>query len=513
MIDYDNVKVVQIPYNFTPRDYQIPLLKYLDRGGRRACVVWHRRAGKDILLWNALIMRASQEAGLYYYFFPSYAQGRKILWEGMTNDSRKFLDYIPKQLIGSVNKTEMKIVLNLPRKQQSIIRIIGTDNYDSIRGTNPRGCIFSEYAFQDPEAWNVVRPILKANRGWAVFNSTPDGENHFYDLYNMAQKNSRWFSEKLTVEDTGVLSKEDIEEEKEELGTDGEMIIRREYYVDFEVGGKGKYYTNEIKKMKKEGRLNEVRHDPHLPVHTAWDIGRSDHTSIIFYQYTNTGIRIIDYYENYNFHVGHYIKYLFEWQERTNFSFGVMNLPHDAFHKKFEAEFSVAQQLEHEGFRIHEVPKTQVHNGIQLTRRVFNVVRFQPKRVKKLYNALRAYGRKFDDKKKVMLSKPEHNWASHPADAFRYMCVVYYQMIEKGEFNFAADGYENNVRSLLGLMEKEPDSIESHNQKLDEIGRIQEREKRQEEEQPIKEKRRRIGLVVEDDDDLGGAIDKHFNDF
>ena len=92
----------------------------------------------------------------------------------------------------------------------SIIQIIGTDNYDSIRGTNPRGCVFSEYAFQHPLAWEVVKPILKVNKGWAVFNTTPNGKNHAFDLYQVAKTDKSWFCEKLSISDTDVLTDEDI---------------------------------------------------------------------------------------------------------------------------------------------------------------------------------------------------------------------------------------------------------------------------------------------------------------
>ena len=38
----------QLPHEWAPRDYQIPAWEYLEGGGKRACLVWHRRAGKDL---------------------------------------------------------------------------------------------------------------------------------------------------------------------------------------------------------------------------------------------------------------------------------------------------------------------------------------------------------------------------------------------------------------------------------------------------------------------------------
>ena len=200
-----NMKTIKIP--FKPRDYQLPLIQAIDSGKvKRAVACWHRRAGKDIALWNLLIKKALLEKGLYYYFLPTYAQAKKIIWDGINNSGFKFIDYCPSEAISAKNGTELKLTL----KNGSIVQLIGTDTFDAIRGTNPRGCVFSEYAFQNPMAWDVVKPILKVNGGWAVFNSTPNGKNHFYHMIEMAKNNDNWFCERLSIKDTKVLTSVDM---------------------------------------------------------------------------------------------------------------------------------------------------------------------------------------------------------------------------------------------------------------------------------------------------------------
>ncbi len=86
-----------------------------------------------------------------------------------------------------------------------------TDNFDGIMSTNPIGCVFAEYSLQDPRAWDYIRSILRENGGWAIFDFTPRGRNHGYALYQIARKlqaegDPTWFAEKLTVDDTHVLS-------------------------------------------------------------------------------------------------------------------------------------------------------------------------------------------------------------------------------------------------------------------------------------------------------------------
>jgi len=114
----------------------------------------------------------------------------------------------------------------------SLIQIIGTDNIDAIMGTNPVGCVFSEYSLQNPAAWDLIRPILTENGGWALFNYTPRGRNHGFILYEMAKNNKDWFCELLTVDNTDVVNPEMIQAERE-AGMSEEMI-KQEFYCSFE---------------------------------------------------------------------------------------------------------------------------------------------------------------------------------------------------------------------------------------------------------------------------------------
>lgn len=153
---------------FTPRWYQVPIFDAIEnKGYRRVVAVLPRRAGKDIAAFNLCIRQCMRRPCVIYYILPTYSQAKKVVWDSITNDGVRFLDYIPSQLISSKNSQEMKIwFIN-----GSLLQLVGSDNYDRLMGTNPHGCVFSEYALQDPNAFNYIRPILAANKGWAVFLS------------------------------------------------------------------------------------------------------------------------------------------------------------------------------------------------------------------------------------------------------------------------------------------------------------------------------------------------------
>jgi hypothetical protein len=65
---------------FKPRNYQLPLLDYMDTGGcqgKRAFCLWHRRSGKDLTLWHYIINRAIRDVGIYYYLLPTFVQAKR----------------------------------------------------------------------------------------------------------------------------------------------------------------------------------------------------------------------------------------------------------------------------------------------------------------------------------------------------------------------------------------------------------------------------------------------------
>src|SRR4029077_5679414 len=195
---------------FMPRQYQLPICDALEnKEYRKILCCLPRRAGKDVVDFNLMIRAALKKIGVYFYIFPTYSQAKKVIWDSITNSGQKFLDYIPSELIVSKNSQEMKITLI----NSSIIQLVGSDNIDSLVGTNPQGCVFSEYALQSPLAYQFLKPILTVNRGWALFISTPRGKNHFWELYNIAMHSPDWFCYKLTVEDTNHVPLYEIQKE------------------------------------------------------------------------------------------------------------------------------------------------------------------------------------------------------------------------------------------------------------------------------------------------------------
>ena len=406
---------ITLPYNWEPRNYQLPLWTYLEGGGKRAVAVWHRRAGKDAVALNWTVPSAIRRPGLYWHLLPTYNQGRKIVWDGMTKEGKPFLSAWPKELIKSVNNTDMK----LETVNGSMWQVIGTDYVDRLVGANPVGCVFSEYSLQDPRAWDLIRPILLENNGWALFIYTPRGKNHGYKMFQLAQQNSpKWFSEILTVNDTQVVSASDIDDERK-AGM-SEELIQQEFYCSFEAGTAGSYYLQQIMQAKRDHRIINLPIHTDLPVNTYWDLGMDDSMSIIFTQDVGREIHCIDYIEESGEGLPFYAKKLSD----KPYIYGKHYAPHDIKVREIGSGRSRLKTAEKLGIKFEIVKKIQYkEDGIEACRNIFPHCYFDIKRCARLIDSLENFKKEFDDRRKVFLSTPVHDWAIHGADAFQTLAL------------------------------------------------------------------------------------------
>ena len=167
------------------------------------------------MLWNELIARAVMKKASYIYISPNYAQSKKIIYgsiDALTGKS--MIDYIPKELIASKNEQELTIKLI----NGSIIRCLGGDDPDKLRGITGDTMIFDEYAFMKPEAWEILRPILVQSQGTAIFCTTPNGTNHAYDLYeSYRDRGGIYWTSIMDVSRTQAIDLKDLEEEKKDM--------------------------------------------------------------------------------------------------------------------------------------------------------------------------------------------------------------------------------------------------------------------------------------------------------
>lgn len=371
--------------------------------------------GKDLCAWSWAIQQALAKTQVIFYVFPTYSQGKKAIWDSITNDGTCFMDYLNDDYVLSKNSQELKIKFT----NGSVLQIVGSNNIDSLMGTNCQIAIFSEYALQSKAAFDYIRPILQANGGKAVLLSTPRGRrNHLYELYEIACKLDSWKVFKLTVEDTKHVSLEDVYKDRDE-GLVSDNFIRQEWFTDFSSGNDQAYYGQYMIQMELDGRIGKVPWSYGHEVHTAWDLGVRDSTAIIFFQVIDKAIHIIDSYSNSKEGLEHYIEVI----KSKKYSYGLHIAPHDIAVREFTSGVSRIEKAYELGIEFTIANKVSLMDGIEAVRSTLGRVWIDSDKATPLVRALEDYQQAYDMNRKVYSSQPLHSWSSHYADAMRYLCV------------------------------------------------------------------------------------------
>ena len=186
-------------------------LEILNQPARFKVIVAHRKARKTTLAINELIRWAAAVKGTYWYVAPFYNQAKKIVWQ----DPEMLPKYCPPEIWERRNNTE----LTIPFPNGSILYVLGADKPDSLRGPNPRGVILDECKdMKLGTIWGgIVQPIMMANpSAWCWFMGTIEGQDEFWQkyIYSRDSGNSNWFGFLLKASESGIISKEALEEAK-----------------------------------------------------------------------------------------------------------------------------------------------------------------------------------------------------------------------------------------------------------------------------------------------------------
>lgn len=419
---------ILLPNNWDPRHYQSNLWDYLQKGGKRAYEVAHRRWGKDdvCLHWTAVAANINR-VGNYWHMLPEASQARKAIWDAINpHTGKKRIDEaFPEEIRKRTVDNEMKIEF----RNGSLWQVVGSDNYNSLVGSPPIGVVLSEWALADPAAWAYLMPILEENGGWALFITTARGRNHAQKFLTMAQESPDWFAEIQTAEKTGVFSPEQLERIRKELigqyGDDeGEAKFQQEYYCSFDAALPGAYYGKEMNGADAEGRITSVPYKPGVPVFPVFDFGRglSNSTAIWFMQVVGREPRAIDYVESSSGDIETFGKILKE----KGYSYGKLILPHDGGDVRLATGLSYEGQFRAMGFETHVLPRPEnLSAPIATTASLIKQTWFDAKKCARGIDCLRSYHREWDDQNKTFKTSPKHDWASHGADAFRYVAQAH----------------------------------------------------------------------------------------
>ena len=399
---------------YQPRSVFHPLH---NRDKRWVCVVAHRRCGKTVAMCADLVIGALETAlpkPQFAYMAPQRDQAKRVAWTYLKDLTRPMWSKPP-------NESELKITINNGHGGESTIYVAGADNYDALRGMYFDGVVLDEVGQIRPSAWyKVLRPALSDRRGWAIFAGTPAGKNMFWNLREEARMNPEThLLLELPASKTGIIHPEELRDAKAQMTEDAFLV---EYECSFDAAVPGAYFAKQIGEAYSEGRIGKFAVDPAFPVNLVADLGYTDSCSWWGWQETRDGIRIVDFMEDDNQPIQHYIDWVKSRPYLVNPK-GVF-LPHDARAKSLQTGKSIIEQFLANGIRPNLVPEMSLQDGIEAARMIIPHCYFDEQATYEGVEHLRAYMREWDEKTQTYRNRPKHDQHSHASDSFRYLALA-----------------------------------------------------------------------------------------
>jgi len=448
---------IRIP-TIEPRDYQTPFLKAFDSGIQYSVISWHRRAGKDVTSFNAMIKRAIQTTGNYYYLFPTRAWAQRALWDNICEwaGGKKLIDLLcPPEIVRRKNNSDFFLDLI----NGSRIKIDGTDNLNFV-GQGGSGYVLSEFSLHKEEVSGFLAPILTEGSAFVIFNGTLRGKsNHLWRLYENNKENKNWFTQWYQLGDTktaywvgsgmdinpelaGKISPYDGKtykniQEDVDSGIISYAMARQEYLNEAISQVENSYYGHELEILKNEDRYGNIQISS-SPVYTFWDLGTSDATAIVFAQIIDGKPIIIDYHESSGKKIEDYAIVV----NSKNYKYGGHFAPHDVSKRMLFGDLvSTAKEV---GIDFRRVPKTNsVLQDIEICRRKLREV-YIHERCEELLEHLEHY-------REGSSGRPLHDQHSHAADAFRTMVMgIHLNLVQP----YLSTGQQIKLPNKVGKAEK-----------------------------------------------------------
>lgn len=400
--------IVEVVIPYTPRPLQQSIHDAL-ADKRFGVVVCHRRFGKTVLAVNHLIRAAAcctKERGRFHYIGPTYRQAKSIAWDYLKHYSAP---------IPGVDFNESELRVDLPNGAQ--VRVLGADNPDALRGIYSDGAVLDEFGLMQGRVWSeVLRPALADRLGWALFIGTPNGKNAFWSMRDYAATHDDWYLAEYKASKTGVVDKAELQAAQAQMSADE---YEQEFECSFEASVRGAIFAREMAFLRAQGRIGVVDYDPLLQVNTAWDLGVGDATAIWFMQLSGESVRCIDYYEASGEGLGHYVQVL----SQRGYTYAKHILPHDVQVRELGTGRSRLEMLASLGLRATVAPNLGLDDGIEAARIFLKRCWFDAVKAKAGIEGLQNYRREENTRTGELKPQPVHDWASHPADAFRYAAI------------------------------------------------------------------------------------------
>ena len=430
---------------YRPRRWAVPLHQSFLRW---LVLVLHRRAGKSTAVLHQHCRAAKDDAWEYSRLRwlarrDGYTLTKRQIHELMRN--RQYGHILPTRTQAKLAAwTQLKAIgafwggvpneseLRIDFQGGHWVRLFGSDNPDSFRSAYFHGLSFDEFSQHPPNIFSEsLSKALADHFGYAVFIGTIKGKNQLYKTYNEAKNDPNWFSlwqdinvSLATEEGATIIALKQAMHEDQQFIAKGLMSQEeydQEWFLSTEAAIKGSYYGKQLAEARRDKRITRVPYDPALPVHDVWDLGKGLNMSVGMFQRYGREVRMIDYLEGQE---SDGIQHVIAELQRRPYVWGKHFAPHDIKATELTTGKTRLETAKSLGWEFDLVPDIGVDDGISAARMMLARTWIDEERCAPFIEALGQYHREWHDALGQFGDKPVHNWASHPADMYRYASVV-----------------------------------------------------------------------------------------
>lgn len=281
-------------------------------------------------------------------------------------------------------------------------------------------CWIEEAQVVSKRSWEVLLPTIRkpGSEIWVTFNPELDSDETYQRF--VAQPAPDSLVVRLNYSDNPWFP-DVLEKERIALAARDPEAYRNVWEGECRSAVEGAIYAKEVSALYESNRVRPVPYDPLLPVHTVWDLGWNDQTSIILVQRASE-IRVIGYVEGSHRTLAEYVAQL----QAMPYVWGHDWLPHDGRARDFKSGKSAEEMLAAMGRKPRIVENIDVETGIKALRMTFPRLYVDPS-CERLLHCLKRYRRTINAATNEP-GPPLHDEFSHGADAARYLALCVDQM-------------------------------------------------------------------------------------
>jgi len=412
-----------------PHVGQKEVLKALDDGSRFILLRAGRKWRKTSLGISWLFEKALSTNLVYPYIAPSYRQAKNIVWSDHLD--RIITEFREKGVPHTINKTELSVSIEGGGK----VQLFGVDNQEALRGISNWGAVFCD-EFDD---WlediypTIIRPNLMVHRAPCLISGTPKGYRAMFKL----ESNPSFKSFHFTSYDNPELPKDELDSMVKEYKLLGDDYFQQEIMAEYRKPVGVVYGSWDM-----DRQYIPIDYDPLLPLHITFDFGVADPTSIVWIQPHGAETRVIDFHEESNANIEHFISLI---NAKPYKKADLFTGDSAGKARTLTTGTSVIDIMASKGIYVRTKDGVRIDEQIRSAHSKMSGLFVAKGKAEGFKDALLNY--RYPEKKESLVNQqnevPIHDKWSHAMRAFEYWCVNQGGIISNEGYDFTKDSIHN----------------------------------------------------------------------